>query len=61
MAYGFFTPTMSDMLEKRIRLVCFDLGGVVIRICRTWAEGCAAAGLEVRDPLLWRQTKPARR
>ncbi len=32
-----------------IKIVCFDLGGVVLRICRTWAEGCAAAGLEVRD------------
>jgi glucose-1-phosphatase len=32
----------------RIQLVCFDLGGVLIRICRTWAEGCAAAGLAVR-------------
>ena len=31
-----------------IRIVCFDLGGVLIRICRNWAEGCAAAGLEVR-------------
>ncbi len=47
-------------MENQIRLVCFDLGGVVIRICRTWAEGCAAAGLEVRDPSLWRQTRSAR-
>ena len=31
-----------------IKLVCFDLGGVLIRICRTWAEGCARAGLDVR-------------
>ncbi len=30
------------------RIVCFDLGGVVVRICRSWAEGCAAAGLDVR-------------
>lgn len=30
-------------------LVCFDLGGVLVRICRSWAEGCAAAGLELRD------------
>jgi len=29
-------------------LVCFDLGGVVIRICRSWEEGCAAAGLPLR-------------
>jgi FMN phosphatase YigB (HAD superfamily) len=26
-------------------LICFDLGGVVIRHCRTWQEGCAAAGI----------------
>ena len=31
-----------------LRLVCFDLGGVIIRICRTWAEGCTAAGVAVR-------------
>jgi len=26
-------------------LICFDLGGVVIRHCRSWQEGCAAAGV----------------
>lgn len=26
-------------------LICFDLGGVVVRHCRTWQEGCAAAGI----------------
>ena len=31
-------------------LVCFDLGGVVRRHCRTWEEGCASAGLDLRDP-----------
>jgi putative hydrolase of the HAD superfamily len=45
----------------RPRLVCFDLGGVVIRICRSWAEGCAAAGLPDRDPGIWTATAPARR
>lgn len=44
-----------------IRLVCFDIGGVIVRICRTWAEGCAAAGLPVRDPQRWQSAKPARR
>ena len=33
-----------------IRLVCFDLGGVLIRICRTWAEGCRVAGVPHRTP-----------
>ncbi len=27
------------------RLVVFDLGGVVVRICRSWKEACAVAGL----------------
>jgi putative hydrolase of the HAD superfamily len=31
-------------------VVCFDLGGVVVRIARDWAEGCRAAGIEVREP-----------
>jgi len=31
-----------------VRCVCFDVGGVLVRICRNWAEGCAAAGREVR-------------
>ncbi len=30
------------------RIVVLDLGGVVVRICRTWQEGCAAAGVPVR-------------
>ena len=33
-----------------IKVVCFDLGGVVVRIARSWAEACAAAGVEVRSP-----------
>lgn len=36
-------------MSKPQRIVCFDLGGVVVRICRTWEQGCAAAGIEVRD------------
>lgn len=32
-----------------IRLVVFDLGGVIVRICRSWPEACAAAGVPVRD------------
>ncbi len=39
------SPIMST---HDVRLVCFDLGGVIIRICHTWAEGCAAAGLPDR-------------
>ncbi len=33
---------------SNITLVCFDWGGVILRICRSWTEGCAAAGLDVR-------------
>jgi glucose-1-phosphatase len=31
-----------------IRIVCFDIGGVLVRHCRSWAEGCEAAGLPLR-------------
>ncbi len=33
---------------KAERVVCFDLGGVLVRICRTWAEACAKAGVPER-------------
>lgn len=31
-----------------VRLVCFDWGGVILRIVRSWSEACGRAGLEVR-------------
>jgi putative hydrolase of the HAD superfamily len=31
-----------------IRVVCFDIGGVMIRLRKSWTDVCAAAGLEVR-------------
>ncbi|MBL8962529.1 MAG: HAD-IA family hydrolase [Phycisphaeraceae bacterium] len=31
-----------------IKLVCFDWGGVILRIRRSWSEGCLGAGLGVR-------------
>ena len=34
---------------SEIKLVCFDWGGVILRICRSWQEGCERAGLPVRD------------
>jgi FMN phosphatase YigB (HAD superfamily) len=38
-----------------IEFVCFDVGGVLVRICRSWSEACRAAGvLEVnvdREPI----------
>jgi glucose-1-phosphatase len=30
-------------------LICFDLGGVLVRICRSWPEGCRAAGVPERE------------
>jgi FMN phosphatase YigB (HAD superfamily) len=34
-------------MTRNIRMVCFDLGGVLIRHHRTWADGCRAVGLPV--------------
>jgi glucose-1-phosphatase len=36
------------MATGPLRMVCFDAGGVLVRICRTWREGCEAAGVEYR-------------
>jgi len=57
---------MSDTSEmngapRPPRVLCLDLGGVVVRICRSWQEGCAAAGVPFRaeaaesDPVLVRE------
>lgn len=32
-----------------IRCVCFDWGGVILRFCRSFADGVRAAGLDLRD------------
>jgi putative hydrolase of the HAD superfamily len=44
-----------------IRLVCFDLGGVLVKICRSWSEGCRAAGLDVRGNSAGERAGNARR
>ncbi len=49
------------MTPPRITVACFDLGGVLIRICRTWEEGCAKAGIPVRDPEARARTTQLRR
>lgn len=36
------------MSARAPAMVVFDLGGVVVRICRSWAEACAAAGIDHR-------------
>ncbi len=33
-------------MDPDIRLVCFDWGGVILKICRSWEEGCKAAGIK---------------
>jgi len=38
--------TMND--ASPIRVVCFDLGGVIVRHCRSWEEGLRAAGIRER-------------
>ena len=35
------------MMRLTIRLVVFDLGRVLIRICRDWAEACQRVGIDV--------------
>ena len=37
------------MATNGIQVVCFDLGGVLIRICRSWKEAAGKAGLPLRD------------
>ncbi|MEZ6232583.1 MAG: HAD-IA family hydrolase [Phycisphaerales bacterium] len=44
-----------------IALVCFDWGGVILRICRDWREACAAAGIEVRPGSEGGESAPRRR
>lgn len=42
---------MSEPVPERLStIVCFDLGGVLVQICRTWAEACELSGLPVRNP-----------
>lgn len=48
--------------DPRPDLVVFDLGGVLVRIARSWAEACKAAGLDLRgdpdDPATWAAREP---
>lgn len=49
------------MAGMDIGVVCFDWGGVILRICRTWAEACGAAGLPVRPGSESGEVAPQRR
>ena len=40
---------MPSDVPPSIRIVCFDLGGVLVRIHHTWGDACRAAGLAARD------------
>lgn len=42
------TSPQADDVDRCARLICFDLGGVLVRICWSWEEACLAAGLPVR-------------
>ena len=53
-------PMSHPHIKPEIKLVCFDLGGVIIRLCQTWQERCSAAGIELRKPQLWDAFDPAR-
>ncbi|MEM7623189.1 MAG: HAD-IA family hydrolase [Planctomycetota bacterium] len=48
---------MGDRVTAPVSLVCFDWGGVLLRICRSLQEGVRAAGLDIRpvpeDPDLY--------
>jgi FMN phosphatase YigB (HAD superfamily) len=41
-------PKEHAMAGSRVRCVCFDWGGVILRHCRSWNEACAHAGIPVR-------------
>lgn len=43
------------------KIICFDLGGVVVRICRSWGQACARAGIAERDPELFGRPDLSRR
>jgi len=42
---------MSLIRPPDIRLICFDLGGVVVRTCASPQEGCARAGVPYRPEI----------
>ena len=47
--------------RRQPEIVVFDWGGVILRICRSWEEGCASAGLPVREGSTTEAMKHARR
>lgn len=51
------TGAMGD----KPRIIVFDWGGVILRICRSFDEGCARAGLDVRAAAMTPERIAARR
>src|SRR4051812_16854735 len=45
-------PSRPTRSSRRICLICLDLGGVLIRVCRDWAEACRAVKLDFDVKLL---------
>ena len=49
---GMTSPaSKTSMTRRQPKVLCLDLGGVVVRICRSWHEGCSAASVVPREPL----------
>jgi FMN phosphatase YigB (HAD superfamily) len=49
---------MMEVAVMGVRAVVLDLGGVVLRICRTWEQGCEVVGVPVRAEPLRRMLEP---
>ncbi|MHC4808896.1 MAG: HAD family hydrolase [Planctomycetota bacterium] len=47
-----------DGIDQGVRAVVLDLGGVVLRICRSWGQGCEATGVPLRPEPLRRMLEP---
>lgn len=44
-----------------VRVVCFDWGGVILRICRNWKQGCERAGLRFDERVMGPEIATPRR
>lgn len=49
------------MAKPAITMVCFDWGGVIVKICRSWQEACTNAGLPIRADSTSDEVKARRR
>lgn len=44
--------TGENRRDVPVRVVAFDWGGVILKICSGWAEGCTAAGIAARPDVM---------